>query len=275
MELYISQRALGRLPISLPTSIAIETILGLNENQPNDSIKGKKEIWINISTLIRNLYSSLDKETQSIVSDNELANTVIDEMEIIDSAIKEFNGKLTVKYYLAHYHRLYDLYPKAIFRERKTEKQKFNAILLDNAARNIKQVDTSESIRIYDLNIEPLLSPEAVMLTHNVVDLTSDIYFKDLVLLESHTGKLKTKKDWYTKLSASDKSPLLPFNRTILSIFGDSEIFRPQPVRYRRVILETAEKFNWSFLTTLERMRLTLGYHPDKEIAGDIIKNIR
>lgn len=274
MQVYIGQRAMGRLPISLPTAIAIETVLGLNENQPNTAIKNKRELWINVTTLVRNLYSSLDKETQGVVSDIELANTVIDEMEIIDSSIKEYGNRLSVTYYFTHYTKLNRLYPNASFREVKTDKQKFLAALLDNASSNIKQIDTQGKIKLFDINIEPMLSPDAIILTHNAVDLTSDKHFKDLVLIESHTGKIKTKKDWYTKLSATDKSPLLPFNRAIMSIFGDSEVFRPLSVKYRKIILETAEKHNWSALTTLERMKLTLQFHPDKELVKDIVKNI-
>lgn len=272
MQAYINTRAIGQLPISLPTSSAIETVLGVSEFNRDTLIRDKKEIWINIATLVRNLYSSLDKDTQAQVSDNELANTVIDEMEIIESSIKDKASYLKVNFYYVYYNRIMELYPNASFRTLNTEKQRFKSILLDNACSNIKQVDTDNKIKIFNLDIKPLITIKAVILTHSPMDLTSDIYFSDLVLLESHTGKVKTKQDWYTKLVASDKNPLLPFNRDTLAIFGDSEVFKPQPVRYRRIMIDTAEKYKWSIITTKDRIKLTLGFHPEKLLVQELLK---
>ncbi len=274
MQKFINERAMGRLPISLPTSIAIETLFGLNENQSNDLSKDKTELWINISTLIRNLVSSLDKETQGIVSDYELANTVMDEMEIIESSVREYSNHLSVKFYIVHYDKLKSIYPNANYRDSVTERKQFISLLYQNTLMNIKQIDTNNKISVFDIDIKPLISSKIVMLTHNAVDLTSSVYFTDVVLLESHTGKLKSNKDWYTKMSTPDKSELLPFTRPILIYFGDSEIFRPQPIKYRRIILETASKFNWSLFTTTERIKLTLGFHEEKLLVNDILKNI-
>lgn len=275
MQEYINQRMTGRLPISLPTATAIEMIIGLGSNEFTSQLKNKNELWINIATLVRNLLSSLDRETQNIASDFELANTILDEMEIITTALKEYKNKITPIFYIVHYDSLKQIYNNASFRVANTDKQKFYTALLDNTLRNVKQVDTLDQIKIFDLEIKPMVASNAIMLTHSPIDLTSSIHFNDLVLLESHTGKIKSKQDWYTKYSAADKSPLLPFNRNIMVFFGDAELFKPQPIKYRRLLLETVEKFKWTSVTTKERMKLTIGFHTDTESKNYILKIIR
>jgi hypothetical protein len=75
-----------------------------------------------------------------------------------------------------------------------------------------------------------------------------------LVLLESHTGKIKPRGQWYTKYLNGKDLVQIPFNEGFLQVFGDSETFRPMDIRFRRAILEIAERYKWTAVSTLEKL---------------------
>ena len=95
-------------------------------------------------------------------------------------------------------------------------------------------------------------------MTHYAYDLLSNKDFKTLDLLESHTGVLKSKALWYTKFSDHKDSVRIPFNELFLQVFGDSTIFHPHDRKLRLEILAIADKYNWSFATTKDRIHLGL-----------------
>ena len=266
----LTHRAYGNLPLSLGTSIAIESLM----DDHIKAIKEYNEIWVNIRTLVRNLYMSLDAESQSIVSDISLANAAISEIENLDSVIKDSNLKLGVNYYHNGYSLLETRYKIAKFRSQKTPRQQFYKALLDNTYSNIETYFKQEGkIHSYSLNIEPTISSKAIMLTHSPIDLISEKYFKEVCLLESHTGKLKDRTQWYTKFS-SQANVSIPMCLPMLSIFGDPEVFSPQPIKYRRAVIEVAEKYKWTCVTTLDRMKYTIGLISDLDIKNHMSKFI-
>lgn len=266
----LTQRAYGNLPLALPTSEAIESLIDHHSKR----IKDFTELWINIRTLVRNIYTSLDAESQSIATDVELTNSAITEIENLDSIVKDSNLKLRTVYYHNDYSLLRTRYRAASFREIKAPKQQYYRALLDNTYSNIQTYFQKENkILSYSLNIEPIISSKAIMLTHNPIDLVSEKYFKEILLLESHTGKLKDRTEWYTKFS-SEATINIPMNLQMLSVFGDPEVFKPQPVKYRREILTVAEKYKWTCVTTIDRIKYTVGLIKDLDTKDYLLKLI-
>ena len=99
-----------------------------------------------------------------------------------------------------------------------------------------------------------------MILTHYPADLLPYKDFKKLDLLESHTGKLKTYINWYSKyypISGKDMS-ILPFTKKLLFIFGDKYQIAPTPIKLRTSIYEVASNSNWSPLTTEKKINLDL-----------------
>src|SRR5690606_11732596 len=203
---YLNQRNFGNLPISISTSLAIESLIDENKSET----KKYDELWINLRTLVRNIFTSLDAETQTMVSDYEMAYVAIDEIQEIESILKEDFPMLRVKFYINFYDKLKKRFKEANIREAKTERQKFYRILLDNAYKNISDYYGQEKkILAFNSDIEPQLASKAIFLTHTLVDLVSETHFKEVVLLESYTGKLKDKSQWYTNFS-SETLPNIP-----------------------------------------------------------------
>ena len=83
-------------------------------------------------------------------------------------------------------------------------------------------------------------------------DLLARKDFPKLGLLESHTGKVKTQLEWYTKLNG--KPQHIPFNKAFLTLFGDGVMFSPLDRKTRGVVLKTAEKYSWKQDTTMDRI---------------------
>ncbi len=73
-----------------------------------------------------------------------------------------------------------------------------------------------------------------------------------LDLLESHTGVLKTRKEFNTKYYDYKKLELenMPFQRKLLAIFGDHVLFKPYPLKIRQVFIDVARKSKWTPITS-------------------------
>lgn len=267
---YLSERKQGKYPLSLSTSLAIESITDENIKQATKY----DELWINITTLTRNIFTSLDLDSQNQLNDQALANVAIDEIDNIDSIVRDTLPNTRIVYYLNTYEKLKTIYKGAKFKEAKTPKQKFYKALLDNTYENIHDYySRNKKIKSFNLKIEPSMKTSAIFLTHSPIDLTNSKHFKEIILLESYTGKLKDKTQWYTKFH-SKVTPNVPLTISMLSIFGDSEVFYPQAKRYQETVLEIAEKHKWNCITTNERIKLTLGYIQDRETREFLLKFI-
>ena len=121
----------------------------------------------------------------------------------------------------------------------------------------LKELDKKDKIiscnkgkgyRIVDLQGKLLIT------THLSVDLHNNKSTIDL--LESHTGKLYTKKDYnkrYHKVGREDITHL-PFNEELHYILGDTTIVRPLCVVDRKEVVRISREFNWTPLTTREKV---------------------
>ena len=91
-------------------------------------------------------------------------------------------------------------------------------------------------------------------MTHQAHDLLSYSKFKRLDLLESHTGKLKKKNLWYTKYNNGSELGMMPFDRVLIQIFGDSDLFHPMTLQLRNEIIALAKAKHWTFATTKDKI---------------------
>lgn len=251
-------RTTGQFPISVATSLAIEAALGIYPERPEDPapILEYEEFWINLRTLFRNLYGSFDKGVADTVLPETFAEALNDEMAQIHEIITHrTNGMTKIVYYVSDYADIDKKYPYAVTRRDNTVKQKlFTATLKDSIALLLK-MHPEGNIRKVRLKLRPEHKTKAMILTHIAYDLISYPDFKELVLLESHTGAIKPRAAWFSKYYEGKSLSMIPFREDFLQIFGDNEFFRPADKKLRQDILDIAAQYRWSAITTNEKIK--------------------
>jgi hypothetical protein len=276
-EQALAEREVGQFPLSIATSLALEGALGIHPDHeaPNGPppIRSYNRLWVNVATLVRNIYSSLPAETQAGVTDDELRLALYSDMQAISGVLQDQVGdSIRPVFYRNTLTSLEKHFPKAHRRQPTTDKQKTFVALREGTLATLDQLLTVEDYRVFDVQIQG--EGKALMITHFPVDLLSFYEFDDLALLESHTGLVKKKSDWGSKLYPRD--PKLPFNKFMLQLFGDDGLFSPHPIKYRKAVLEIAKKERWSPATTYRKIGVSLGTIKDYEIRTylqDILSN--
>jgi hypothetical protein len=186
-------------------------------------------------------------------------------MDTINSLfLNEGLGKVKPIYYVCNYSSLFrNLYKKKVLlRVDSTPGQ----ILYTNKLNNtINLLKTSQSNlllpkNILDYEIKPKDRIKSLIMTHQPYDLLSYTHFNKLDLLESHTGILKPRHLWYTKYMSimTEDMSILPFHKKLLYIFGDRTLIQPMNIKLRKTILELARNYNWTSMTTLDKVNIDL-----------------
>lgn len=260
----IADREVGGLPISIGTSFAIESACGILQDRDEQGnpiptkpkpapLNNVKELWINIRTLFRNLYGAIPKEVKELTLPKHLVMALHEEIQIINATVAKITGgSVEVVYYLCTYEGLPKKFPKSQIKEPKTDKQISQWGLEQNTVRVM--LGSHPEIRRFNVDIEGN-HPNAFILSHCAVDLLSRHNFRSLQLLESHTGKIKPHTQWNTKLSNGKELSNIPFNRLTLQVFGDGPVFfSPMPIKIRKALLEIADQYKWTSVTSKEKM---------------------
>lgn len=265
----ISGRATSAFPLSVGTSLAFESAVKADKPSIDPDRKIPQvinltdydELWINLSTLFRNLMGSLTKDDSKRVHPGEVAMGLMQEMDIIKEIVagSTFN-KVQVIFYICDYSDINNIkYPNAILRQETTDNQKIYSGMRDTSiAEVLKQRQNESGIRKFKSEIKNSQFRKAIFITHIAHDLLSNVNFKQMDLLESHTGVLKKNHQFNTKYLDGKKYPMLPFNKMLLQVFGDSEHFKPFSLKIREAIIDVAEKNRWTPATTIDKVRFSL-----------------
>jgi hypothetical protein len=274
----ITNREVGLLPLSIATSLAIESFCGLtppkNETVAFNVSEQFDTLWINLRTLFRNYLGSFnnDKPPQTATAVKDL----LDEINTITQIVAEYSSnRCTVMCYFSNYSDVERKHPGAVVRAMSTVKQKdtfnYGLKVFAELFRRIKKYN------IPFLGINDLITKwgfvNNAILTHYAYDLLAHSVTFRLTLLESHTGALKSKALWHTKYLDGKELPMIPFTRQFLQIFGDRETFRPFDPRVRKDIIEIAKKYKWNGNTSDSMIRYGLGSMRNK-YALDIISKL-
>lgn len=268
----INNRTISALPLSIGTSLAFESIFEpkLPAYDPARiipqmvDISKYNAIWINVSTLIRNIIGALPKDTAHSVSPEDVKDAIVYEMELLtEMTSAASSNNCRCKYYHSTYKGLFNdpiLNKFVKFRLPTTTIQ----LAYDNMlSKTIRLMEKDKELGILSINktlVPDSTDNKALIFTHMPYDLASYDNFHKLDLIESHTGKLKTRKEWYSKyypIVGSDMS-ILPFTRKLLLIMGDHVLIKPIDIRFRRLIIDIAVKRKWTPLTTPAKIRMDL-----------------
>jgi hypothetical protein len=262
MKTWLNQTTSG-FGMSISTDLAFESMFA-NRSPPHDPNRplppkvdptAYASTYVNVATLYRNLIASIDSSGFLTASDYQLAEAISEEMEVINSLhTVEGNGLIKPVYYAMTYKKLHQgSGPTYKLRTPRTDNQRMvHSKYLSTLEKLSKHISYVE----YDSVIKPTARTTSVILTHVPYDLLSYTEFNKLDLLESNTGKLKTKRDWNTKYYPVGDSDLsrLPFNRKLLLLLGDRVLVQPVDIKLRRLILTIAEKRKWTQATTNDKM---------------------
>ena len=265
----IASRAMSSFPVSIGTGLALESIIELKPtidlyDDTRDikrvvSLKEYTTAWFNLTTLIRNLSSSVKPELFIKTSALEVAQAIMLEMEIIESIFNiEGTALCKPRFYLSKKADLESNSKKFFIslRNLTTSGQLAYASKVKEIVGII--VKETQSVETFNTLITPKNRERALVLTHDPYDLLSYTNFESLSLLESHTGALNVKFQWYSKYAPVGKEDLsrLPFCKKLFYVFGDKISVMPSPLPIRLRILEIAKQYNWSPLTTLDKINL-------------------
>ena len=226
----LADRTLGQYPLSIATSLALESANGIHPEIPvaRPPIDAYDELWINVRTLFRNLLGALDTQSAKSVSADQLCDSLKDELvTIVELIATQTGSRVKVVYYISDYAGI--------------------------------EVEPG-SIRLFPLKLKRpehdgvTSLPKALIITHIAYDLFSYRIFSKLDLLESHTGKIKDRSLWYTKYYSGKELSMIPFREDLVQVFGDNETFRTFDPAVRRELIEIATKYKWSPVTTYAKI---------------------
>ncbi len=271
----LASRSMSAFPLSIGTSLALESLFKGRQDPYDpqreipkiDNIDDYKLILINVNTLIRNIVGSVDYKLAEFLTEREIIIALRQEiLTIIDILIHEGEDKIKPYFYSRNYSLIKKTFFKAKvvkFNEPTTAKQIIAGNQITKTLKILKEDSEFSFIHWVGLSLIDRINTSAIMISHIPYDLLSWNKFNKLDLLESHTGILKTRKDFYTKYANSKKVDLshIPFQRRLLAILGDNTMFKPFPQAARQLIIDLSNNFNWTAVTTEEKVNHDVRLH--------------
>jgi len=278
MNKFLSERTVSSYAVSIGTAMALETF-GMGQRPAYDPerqvqhmpLSKYQEFWINLVTLFRNMVSSVKSEHRDQLKPEDLADCLAEELDVIDAAIAALSGGATrVVYYTCGYTAMKNAFQHAELRVDRTENQRqYTELATKTINAFYKKYKHLRVHRHFSTMISPNAKTKAVMLSHYAVDLLSWKMFANLELLESHTGRIKPRTEWYTKyVNGKERCVRIPWDRRMLQVFGDQHTFSPLKKAVIDAVLAVAEEHQWTQATTDDRIRLGIGSMKDKYAAA-------
>jgi len=239
MHEALSKRVTSGFPLSVPTGLALETLFTpveavydeAREVPERANLTEYDNYMFNVSTLLRNLISSIPGEDVLVIPKKDILDTLLDEINYLTELFQSEN--LIINFYTNNYAFVKSTYEKeGILRKATTDKQ----MALDNIVKYcLDFISKQDDVTQFSNAVSYNRGDQGLIFTHVPWDLLSYGKFVKLELLESHTGLIKSRKLWNTKyypIPNHDMS-FLPFMEKLLTTFGDNVMFRPAPIKER------------------------------------------
>ena len=269
------ERTVTSFGLSIGTGLALESIFDPTTERydtdreiPNRvNIDNYKVHIFNIFTIARNILNAVnDKDKDSLINSKHFLDILEDELYIIDSLYEDKKCKPII--FIPDYSKIYknmnvgkDTGITKAYIENEKILSKLKHLTLENDIRVIKGS--------YKL---PTLTGKVLLTTSVPIDLLNKNISLDL--LESHTGKLKTKKDFYTKFHKLGKTSLesIPFLQETVYLLGDGSVVLPHSLKIRRLLYNLSIERNWTNRTTTMKVRDDISKVPELFM---LIKNFK
>lgn len=253
-------RELGFYPASIATSLALE---GLNSTGENANVnRGFKlerygALFVNMRTIVRNVIGSFPYEDQLSLTYRQIKSAAEQDYECL---MRHVPDHLQVIPYICTFKSL-NRHFTGKHRQQNTDRQQLAIQIEEKAVLGLYD-DFKDGITEFDIELSG--TARTICFTHLPIDLLSARKFPELVLLESHTGKLKLQDEWSSKLRTCTNPKRMPFNKVTLQMFADNTMFMPQPKKMRDVLMKIGEKKKWDASTRQATMLLDVrnSYEP-------------
>lgn len=266
------ERILGaKVPISVGTAMIFESPTFDIRLWPNS-------LYVNLRTLYRNYIQSFPAAERVKLSEKELLQGYLDEVAEFERLVLEVSkGKVKPFFYYPTYESLSRLLPLS-------EKKEYNVDGFDLVEQQMWQYVKKHGLMTpfnyteIDTNLPPNHEP-TLLLSSFVVDLLSAYKFPKLTLLESFTGKIKNRADWYTKINVnkgkSKPTFTVPFNKFTIQIFGDkSGALKGADLQLRSVVRKMAEQDHWSPVTSMDKIKYSISKLKDSKMKELLLKYV-
>ena len=243
----LKNRPMSGFPVSIATSLALETLFTPTISVADESRVVEKvdpstyDLYLfNVSTLLRNLIQSLPWRDMATVPRKDVADAFLEEVEFITNFFQ--TAGLGVSFYWNSYSYPQRQYKNQIRVPTTDQQHRIHALMEYVLAPVKKQND----VLTFSKDISVDRAAKTLVMSHVPWDLLSYGNFHRLDLLESHTGRVKSRKDWNSKyFPIKDKDfTFLPFMEYLLTVFGDLTLFVPKPLKERVALWETLKKKN-------------------------------
>ena len=264
----------GTLEMAIGTDIAIEKHFATEDIQFNDPY-----LYVNLRTLVRNIYSAAERVD---VTKENLLEALISDIDMVFSVVSASTlTRTSIIFYVCSYNSLNQIVPYELVKEPRTDLQrKYIDIEGSVISTLLKEHESNGLYEVvkYDVKI-PGIKRVATIITHTPVDLLSKSEFASLTLLESHTAKLRGPNEWYLKLTGGKTLNRMPLNLVTLSTYGDGVYVSGMGIKSKRAVTALSEEFNWTPITTRDKMKYSLETLSDRPLAQSLLgllrKNLR
>jgi len=256
MNPILSNRTQSGFPVSIGTGLSLETLFTPIQDVYDDTRQVNNlpdlsvySVYIfNISTLLRNLINAVSFKDLVVIPTKDILEALLEEIDFLTNYFTANN--INIKFYINSYDFVKNTYKEGDkLRKSTTDKQLFTDNIYSYCLNKIKKED---DVQLFTKDIRYNKTDSGLIFTHVPFDLLSYGNFIKLDLLESHTGLIKTRKDWNTKyypIPNKDMS-FLPFMEYLLVCFGDHVMFKPDPINKRLELYEAMKKKNVNPLTS-------------------------
>lgn len=257
----VNDREVGDiLPISIGTALAIEVLLTGGKPPQADFL------FMNIRTLYRNYHGSY--KAPYLIAIKDFTNDFIEELKLIlDTVEFTITGNVLPVLYTTTGEALKSTMPHAKLKIPSTTLQikysKLELYVVTAAAKKLK-----DKLTVFDLLLEGNNST-SLIISNYPLDLLSYHKFRKLGLLESHTGVIKLKNEWISKLTKNDDYKNLPFNIMTIQILGDGVQIKTIGLKIVKSLIALATDNRWSAATTIAKVKFDL-----RKLKDPLLKNV-
>ena len=277
-----NERALGEIF----ASISISTAVSLEKLMESGAYKAYSHIYINVSTLFRNYLGSFKVDKTNDYNKKELDDFkkgFLDEIISINSIIiNTISTRMHPVFYVCNYRSFERIFIDAKVRKPTTNKQ----IMYENIHNNVvtdtviklnslfdpKNDEDEPFIKEYDVAVKGN-NTTSLILTHMPLDLLNNSSFRKLMLLESHTGAIKQKTEWISKINKNEEAINIPFNILSIQIFGDNNLKlhsldKPTVTAF----IEVSKKGKWYSGVTMAKVIFDIRNMKDKALSEKLLR---
>lgn len=257
----IVERKVSGFQLSISTGMAMETLFDLRATAydpdrtppPRASLADYDSLWINVDTLLRNIINASTYGDARELRPEMVGGALEEEIDLIQNLCSiEGKGQLTPFFYATNYTDYFrKKSPEYKPRVPTSGKQVAWFQALDGG-RNFTIKNGAAISEFGHTGLVPKQPGERILIiSHLPPDLLSYRDFGKMELLESHTGVIKTRRQWNTKYHplGPEKFENMPWCRPLLCYLGDKYVFAPLSINVRKKLLELSQRRKWTPMT--------------------------